>query len=157
MNKSLENQIHDTIHKIEIELSQEIPNLEHNSLFSGYTSFSLFYIMYYKLTGDENYLNKFDLALDRIYESLNEDNYQLTYCDGLTGVLNLLLFYQESQILEEDDVADALLQFDEIIINYLAKVILDEERMRLRRSDEDLMDFLNRIMGMMVYESTDRI
>lgn len=77
--------------------------------------------MMYILTNEEKYLNKIINLLNEITERLNNEEYGLTYCDGLTGISFMFHFLNEKNILTQEvkaEIEDSLTFLDECLLEY---------------------------------------
>lgn len=144
--------IEEAISNIEKEIDQGLTENSSISLFTGTGGFSLFYHLLYEQTGDEKYKAKFDNAIDNLYDRLNDENYSYTYCDGLIGVAYLLNFYQKNDLLESEEVEDALLFFDDLILTRALRS-LEARKQGVTELDDGnyYLDFLHGTLGAMYY------
>lgn len=140
-----------TILKIEKELAVSQNEHPFLSLFTGTGSFSLFYYMLHQYTAENLYYKKFEDSLNNLYDRLNEENFSYTYCDGLCGIAYLLNFYKRKNILRAEDIDDALLFFDDFIVNNISKQIEIKNGINEEMDDDNYLDFLHGILGGMYY------
>jgi len=122
----MRNKIYSKIEEINIDLDEYIASdpAEGISLLSGISGAILFKYNYYKFfkgySGDE-LLEKIEPYIVLLFDQLNTSEYSFTYCDGLAGVAYLLNHLKNDGVFP-DEIEDALLEFDAILISKLGKI-----------------------------------
>ncbi len=131
------------IEEINNDLDEVIGHDNHEvSLFSGLTGVLLFKYIYHKFYLNEEgeiLMSNLEPILQKVFENLNTTEYPLSYCDGLAGVAYCLNHLKENKIFEED-IEDALREFDNILIEKIGTV-----------KDSDDSDFLHGQLGIIYY------
>jgi len=113
------------------------------SLFSGYGGVPLFYFMLYKLTNDKAYILKTQKSYEKLFEKINDENYDytITYCNGLVGFAYLTHFLTKQGILDSDSMQENLEIIDRIVY---------ENTVEEKNSIDDI-DFLHGALGVAFY------
>lgn len=99
-------------------------NIEYNnniSLCNGIGSLPIFYYLQYKLTKEKKYEDKIHHLISKIIEIINDNEVQLSYCNGLVGVAHVFNYIRKQDVLTPEaliDIEDALLTIDENIADY---------------------------------------
>lgn len=93
------------------------------SLFTGISGLPVFYYMLYVLTKKKEYLDKIYATLEDVFNIINgDDDYSMTYCNGLSGVALVFEFLLKKEFLTievKNDLEEALDYIDEVIIKFV--------------------------------------
>ncbi|WP_338648507.1 lanthionine synthetase LanC family protein [Flavobacterium sp. KS-LB2] len=108
------------IFSIEKVLSTNWKSNENFSLFTGIGGLPLFYVMLFKLTKEKKYLRKNQEIVEELFERLNNENYNMTYTSGITGLAYLFHFLNDKGFLEED-ISETLYFLDDVILKFTKK------------------------------------
>ncbi|MCW3162122.1 lanthionine synthetase LanC family protein [Chryseobacterium oryctis] len=149
MKMDLTCRIDEKIHEISKCYIENFAPSEHDlSLFEGLGGVALFF--YEKIHSDlcsgkdkEFFFELFDV----IYDKLNEDDYTLTYCDGLVGVAFLIRVCKDYLSDNDYDVEQLLIDIDNVILesnNNYSDVLYDFNS----------LDFLHGKLGVLHYLMT---
>lgn len=96
------------------------PSQAQISLLGGRGGSILVQYLFYKHTGDKQYLERIEKDLDFIMYKLSQDeNIMYTFCDGLAGVGWLCLFLSEQQVLDID-LDEFFEEIDEALVEHAA-------------------------------------
>jgi lantibiotic biosynthesis protein len=119
------------INLISDQLEIKISNNKDISLINGIGALPIFFYLKFKLTGDRENILKLNYFLEKIIGIINEDDIQLSYCNGLVGVAQMFEYIRSKEVLEGQsllDIEDALITIDEMIVDYaISKSITIED------------------------------
>ncbi|GAA4763141.1 MULTISPECIES: lanthionine synthetase LanC family protein [Flavobacterium] len=118
-------------------------NLESNSLslYTGLSGQILFYSIYLKKNRLEANLLNFRKMIEKLFFALNNQQYNLFFCDGLVGVTFLIRHLEEEGLLEDYDYSDFLKEVDSLFLSNLKKEAVDLNK----------IDFLHGNLGIANY------
>lgn len=93
------------------------------SLFTGIGGLPVFYYMLYELTEKKEYLDKIYVTLEDVFNLINgDDDYSMSYCNGLSGVALSFEFLLKKEFLKievKNDLEEALDYIDEVVVKFV--------------------------------------
>lgn len=142
------------INEIELFLGKILkePSFKNDiSLFTGIGGAPIFFFLLYKYKNDEYYLNKIDEFIEYFFEYLdnNENQFGLTYCDGLCGIGQMLNFLHKKKVLQSDPT-EALEAIDDILYSNIDYFLSIVEGLPHEKKVEQI-DFLHGASGIAYY------
>lgn len=111
------------------------------ALYTGLAGQLLYYSTYSKHFTDETGRQEFRALVETFFDSLNTQNYDSSFCSGLSGVAFLLRHLDRQQMLEGYDYAEFLEQVDQHLLEITQKEV----------NDLDEVDFLHGFLGIANY------
>ncbi len=110
------------------------------SLMCGRSGIALFYAYYYRLTGDEKYLEALGVQITESIDSLAEGHPGYSYCTGIAGIAWTLQHLVRIGIAEASDFEVLLAECDIALETYMDTAL-----------GENAYDFLHEGLGAVVY------
>lgn len=140
MNNTIEKTLHyEKVRKLLDTIYKEISEVDHDlSLIDGYCGMVLFYEQYFKVTKEQEHLDKLNHTIQMVHNNLALGNYP-SYSYGLAGFGMLFCHLEKEKLISIDPHSF----YDEIDIEI-------EEFVRNVKSDPDL-DFLHGLVGLGIY------
>ncbi len=138
---NIEEAIIDKVTEIEARTFNEYCQDERSiGILGGLGGIPLFYLALYEKFQKEEYLKKLEYVLDKVLDSINQDNWGQSFCNGLSGTGFMINFLRQKEYLD-DDIEPLLQDFDEIILTVSRNTI---------QRDKDY-DYLHGSLGMIYY------
>ena len=101
-------------------IAEELPqHIDSVGLYTGEAGKVLFYSYLSRYLGTNDYNEKIEKSLIKIFDEINNGNYNTTFCSGLAGVIWCIKHLKQKQILEIDDnFEDVNVALKESALNY---------------------------------------
>ncbi|QHC84741.1 hypothetical protein AS589_08060 [Empedobacter brevis] len=130
------------------EIEQAIySNLENDnklgiSVMTGLGGIAVFYAQLLKISPNNiEYKIRYNHIIEKLFNKLNSEDFNLFYCDGLCGLATTLRLLEQNNLLEDYDLKDFFSETEAIFSNHLNRDIEDIEQ----------IDFLHGNLGIINY------
>jgi hypothetical protein len=117
----MNQRIHDKINMINNYIDINTEDNNNISLCNGIGALPIFYYLQFKLTNNKEYVDKIHDLITKIITIINENDVQLSYCNGLVGIAHLFNYIRKQDVLNPEaliDIEEALLIIDKNVADY---------------------------------------